>query len=575
MANISTEETKRLRQTIEAQREHNHNAYVAWAERRLGQAPVLWTLELLRADLRAHGRITPETWDRVDKDERTFFAEAINTRHVFVDEYEYDRERDEVLVRSGDGFQPDTTMEGIIQAGLMKAEQEATADPYLAPFIYREELFLARHERVKAMLRGEVAADTLVSFSAYASEIAALPDGIELLRQKGCAEDRQMAVMFIDRRLSDHRVQSAAVTLDSSGWEALGAVLARNGFDEEPFALISSHDFGRYLIEATTDGQSIAEVIAEYVAQYDAALQIADDTDQEYSYGRPEKSVDAHEFITAHADWMAVYKNYNELLARALNGEPPQAELIAHLNQCLEAYEAENSRDFPPETCRYVREQIASGQIGEHIAAEAKMLLMHANGSLLKELFRSYAITGVAQRIPDAAAGTMMAYYAGEAAGSGVRAVANGDILGGCGLLLTLATRSQSTVAEFARRQGISQEEAVRRLEKQRSTANALTKRGKCRICYPLSARNIPIGGCLMCANCVTVWERGRRARGDAGGTAALRQVQERAAERAAEIAAKPTLVEEIAEFFIPEPRQGGEETRNRKPRKAREPSNQ
>lgn len=532
-----------IREQVEANQQRRYRDYAEWATQRLERSPIIWTTDLLRFDLRNHGEISAETWARFDKDETTHLAEAIQTKHAFVDRYRFDHQRDQVIVTEGDGFRPDTTLDGIIEIGYKKSTMDAAEDPRLTDFVRRDEIFMQRHAQVKATMRGETAGDTIVSFSTYPEELEQLAGGLDILKTKACQPDRRVAFMYVDRKVGDDQLESAIYTIDNSRLAAFGMVLGQNGHLDVPFAMLNSHEYGRYMIQTTTAGQRIGDVGNTYIEQYDDAMHEL--TGKVHNQGRREESVDAHEFLAKHQDWWAVYKAYNEQLARALNGEPTHPQLVQYLQKSLDEYQQAGASTLDASQTAQLQNCLAKGRIDLSIEVSAKKVLRYANGALFKELFTAYAQTGVAQRLNQSDGGSLMSTYADEASGSGGRMAARGESMDGCDLSISVETARSA--AEMAEKMGISIDQAARLMEQKRDEAYKLERRGNCRICYPMPrGKNTWVGGCSMCGECVKVWERGYARGGDRGGEKALQVVQKSAANFAGYRSVFHELVESV-----------------------------
>ena len=311
------------RQQVEEQR---YEAYRAWEGLQLSD-PRFATTRMLMKDVRDHGPIQPDTWGRIDIEERTWAAEVLNAPHIHIDCFRFDGR--DVIVKEADGINPPVTLRQIYQNGLDRTRADVAREPGLAFQLRRDELFMEFYEQVERMMRGELGYDTIhmVSTCPSPEELPLdIDEAVRLLNSRFYNLDQRKSFDYTARRLPDGRLELSATRLDSSKLNAHAKVLQTSGYDNVSFALLTSHEYGRFLNYSNTTDRPIESVVAERVAVYDAELTAQ--TGQRHKFGRVDDKPDAHDFFRDHCeDYWAGYKAYNELLARHLAGGELQRPL--------------------------------------------------------------------------------------------------------------------------------------------------------------------------------------------------------------------------------------------------------
>lgn len=446
------------RAAVSAHREQAFARYEAWRREHEAKDPVLFTLDSLLFDIKTTGKIGIETWAQFDADEMTFLVENLNTRHTTPAEYRFNGT--DIIVAAAQDNRPELTLRSIHEGGLNKSRQEAVQDSRYAFLQRRDELFMVFHDEIVAMMQGAGDADTLIKFSTFPIE-ALGDDRKTILEEKAFNAAHKMGFMYIARRLPGDRLQLLTIRLDDCTPDVVTECLRDYGFADAPLALEQSHEFGKYIVRLKTEQFPIKDIETAAVMQFDAMRCKVRNIPTSF-YGRNEASIDAMDFLRKHDAHWAVYKAYNEQLARALNGEQVSVHILQFLEKSLAAYAAAGSSILSHEETQRVKQSLKAGTLEPQLARSYKKILFHTNVAYFKDLFEAYKKTG---RIQYAGHDehSMLGAYANSAADSGAAMAGRGESAAGCGL--NIAVNAQA-VAELAAQQGISLEEAARRLAK-------------------------------------------------------------------------------------------------------------
>ncbi|HKX23812.1 MAG TPA: hypothetical protein VJM46_01115 [Candidatus Saccharimonadales bacterium] len=451
------------REDLDQQR---YEAYQAWERRELGD-PRFASTRMLVDDVRNHGRILDETWERFDVEERTWGAEVLNAPHMHVDRFRVDG--NDIIVKESDGVNPRLTLRDVYQNGLDITRADVAAEPGLAFQLRRDELFMEFYEAIELMMRDHSQPDTIHMISTCPSpdELGVDHDeATRLLRSKFYDLENRKSFDYTARRLPDGRLELSATRLDSSDVAAHAAVLQSSGYDNVSFALLTSHEFGRFLSRENTTSQPIEVVAAGRAAVYDAAMERA--TGQVHKFGRIDDSVDAHEFFRDHTeDYWAGYKAFNELLALHLGGRDLAPALQGYLLKCLDGQERVGQSVLSQEKIDRLRVQLAGGKITADMALSCRELLVYDHHATITRLYRQFAQTGEVDQLDYEGGGGFMDAYADAASSNGTEAAANGETFAGCETAtgvsgLSAGESGMGAAVQLASQLGVSLEQAMR-----------------------------------------------------------------------------------------------------------------
>lgn len=451
--------------------QQRYEAYQNW-ERRETSDPRFASTRMLIDDIRNHGRIYDATWERFDVEERTWGAEILNAPHMHVDRFRFDGQ--DIIVKEADGVNPAITLRNVYQGGLDKSRLDAAAEPGLAFQLRRDELFMEFYEAVERMMRGETGHDTIHMQSAcpVPQEFPLDHDeAVRLIESRFYDLKNRKSFDYTARKLPDGRLELSATRLDSSDLGAHAAVLHASGYENVSFALLTSHEFGRFLGYDNTTSRPIEVVAAERASIYDQAMEAR--TGQAHKFGRVDKSVDAHEFFRDHTEeYWAGYKAFNELLARHLSGQKLDPKLQGYLLKCLSSQEAVGQSVLSQEKIDRLRIQLTGGKVTTDMAMSCRELLVYDHHATLTRLYRQLAETGRVDRLDYASGGDFMDAYADAASSNGSSAAANGETFAGCETAtgvsgLNTGENGVSAAAQLASQLGVSLERALRMQEEE------------------------------------------------------------------------------------------------------------
>jgi len=445
---------------VAAQRAEDFERYELWYGKRITERDsLLLTIDSLRYDLSEAAAIHPTTWEQFDADERTLTAEAIETRHATHATYTFNGE--EVVVTEATALRPELTLGRIHQAGYEKSKREADADSAYNFQLRRDEIFLDLHRDIISMMKGDIKEDTLEAYSVMPVEGLATQESRDILKSKYYNAERMLGFKYVFRRLPDNRLECITISLDNCTPTNVAESLRDEGFRDVPFEMLRSDEYGSFVVRRNTGHLSAEQLEDDSVSRFDRARMKVQGVEASH-YGRDEVSYDAHDFLSDHEEYWAVYKSYNEQLARALNGEPAAAELLDFISRCIIAYDDAGKSILGPDETLKVKYDIQNGTLTSSNAVAFKKVLFHTNISLFKKLFDDYKMTGETCPLATASASDMLDSYSQSAATSGGSMAARGEGFGACG---TGASISENAVNSLAQQMNISQDEARRRLE--------------------------------------------------------------------------------------------------------------
>ncbi len=452
------------------QREYErYEAYHDWERQQLSD-PRFASVRFLYNDLRDHGEIRPDTWERFDTEEFTWGAEVVDAPQTHKDLLVFDGK--DVIVKESDGINPRVTLREVYQNGLDKTRQDVLTEPDLAFQLYREECFMEFYEQTERMMRGGTEHDTIHMTSTCPSleERPVGEDGQrmsekkweQLLNSRFYNLDQRKSFDYTARRLPDGRLELSATRLDSSNLDAHAKVLRAYGYESVSFALVQSHGYGQYLSFDNTIDRPIESVIADRVAVYDEELERQ--TGKRHRFGREDESIDAEEFFRKHCgDYWAGYKAFNELLARHLVGQELQRPLQKYLLKCLEGQEQVGQCVLPQDKIDRLRAQLWHGKVTMDMAMSCRELLIYDHHATITRLLKQYGESGQINQLD--AQGDFMGAYADAASSNGIEAAANGETFSGCETATSV--NSLSNAAQNAAENGITLEQSLRAQEEE------------------------------------------------------------------------------------------------------------
>lgn len=452
--------------TAERQRiqESRFEAYIQWEGLQLSD-PRFMGVRMLHIDMREHGRIRPETWDRFNVEERTWAAEVLNAPHSHVDRFAFDGQ--DIIVKESDGVNPRVTLREVYQNGLDKTLADLPDEPGLAYQVRRDELFMEFYEEIERMMRGETDYDTIqmISTCPLPEELADDPaEADRLMKLRWYDNDRRKSFDYNARRLPDGRLELSATSLDSSDLAAHAAVLNANSYDNVSFAMLTSHEYGNYRSRSNTADRPIETVIAERVATYDAALEAQ--TGKRHKFGREDDTIDAHRFFEAHCeDYWAGYNAYHELLAQHLAGGELHEDLSKYLLRCMSRQEQVGQSVLTREKLDRLRIQLQGGRVTPDMAMSCRELLVYDHHATLTRLLKQFKETGKVDQLKYEGTADFMSAYADTASSNGSAAAANGETFAGCET--ATGVNSLAVVAQISAEKGMSLEMSLRMQEEE------------------------------------------------------------------------------------------------------------
>jgi hypothetical protein len=439
-------------------------AYRAW-EQRTQSDPRFATTRMMTEDIKTYDQVLPETWQRVDVEELTWAAEVLNAPSSHIDRFRFDGE--DIIVKETDGVNPAVTLREVYQNGLNKTRADVAQEPGLAFQLHRDELFMEFYEQIVRMMKGELESDTIHMISACPSpeELPIDPDeAVRLLNSRFYNLEQRKSFDYTARRLPDGRLELSATRLDNSNLSAHAKVLQVSGYENVSFALLTSHEYGRFLSYDDTTDQPIQVVIAERTKIYDDELNAQ--TGKRHKFGRVDDLPDAHEFFNEHCgDYWAGYKAYNELLARHVAGKPLEQSLQAYLLKCLDGQERAGRSVLTHDKLDRLKVQLRHGSITPEMTMSCRELLIYDHHATLTRLYDQFVKTGSVPQLNYANGSDFMGAYADAASGNGSAAAANGETFAGCET--ATGTNSLTTAAQVAGEKGMSLEQSLRMQEEE------------------------------------------------------------------------------------------------------------
>lgn len=441
-----------------------YEAYQAW-ERRQMSDPRFASARMLIDDVRSHGEILAETWDRFDVEELTWAAEILDAPNSHIDRFQFDGQ--DVVVKESDGVNGRLTLRQIYQNGLDVTRQDVLDEPGLVFQQRRDELFMEFYEAIEEMMQGQTDYDTIhmVSACPVSTELSNDPvEAARLMRMRHYDPERGKSFDYTARRLPSGELELSATTLDNSNLAAHAKVLQEYGYDNVSFALLTSQEYGSFLSCDNTTDRPIEVVIAERVAVYDQEMRAQ--TGVEHRFGRTDNIVNAQEFLREHCgEYRAGYKAYNELLAKHLGGGELSPHLRNYLMRCLDGQERVGKSVLSQDAIDRLRAQLVGGKVTMDMAMSCRELLVYDHHATLTHLFREYNATGQVPQLEYSSGDDFMDAYADSASSNGADAAANGESFAGCETETSVS--SLSSAAQEAAASGMSLEQVLRRREEE------------------------------------------------------------------------------------------------------------
>ncbi len=449
------------RQELDQQRFED---YQRW-EAQQHSDPRFSSVRFLYADVRDHGEVLPDTWERFDVEERTWAAEVLNAPHSHIDRFKFDGQN--IIVKESDGIKPRVTLRNVYQNGLEVTRAAVAAEPGLAFQLRRDELFMEFYEDIEKMMRGETDYDTIHVISTCPVPAELSDDPIEaerLMKLRWYDNERRKSFDYTARRLPNGELELSATTLDSSDLEAHAKVLHSSGYENVSFALLNSHEYGAYRSHENTTNRPLETVIAERVQVYDAALESK--TGKHHKFGREDDTIDAHEFFEEHCeDYWIGYKAYHKLLAEHLAGQALHDNLRGYLLQCMQRQEQVGQSVLTRDKMDRLRIQLQGIHVTPDMAMSCRELLVYDHHATLSRLLKQFNETGKVDQLSYSGSGDFMGAYADVASSNGSAAAANGETFAGCETATGVS--SLTTAAQVAGEKGVTLEQALRMQEEE------------------------------------------------------------------------------------------------------------
>lgn len=441
-----------------------YEAYQQWESRQYAD-PRFASTRMFVEDIRAHGYILPETGTRFDTEEHTWAAEILNAPNSHIDYFRFDGE--DIIVKEADGVHSAVTLRQVYQNGLDKTRADVAREPGLGFQLRRDELFMDFYEQIVRMMKGELDADTIHMISACPTpeELPVDPDeAVRLLNSRFYNLEQRKSFDYTARRLPDGRLELSATRLDNSNLSAHAKVLQASGYEKVSFALLTSHEYGRFLSYGHTTDRPIQVVIGERTAVYDSELEAQ--TGKKHTFGRVDDRPDAEEFFGKHCgDYWAGYKAYNELLARHVAGEKLAQPLRDYLLKCLHGQERAGSSVLSQDRLDRLKIQLQHGAVTPDMALNCRELLVYDHHATLTRLYDEFIKTGTVTQLNYTRDTDFLGAYADSASSNGSAAAANGETFAGCET--ATGVNSLATAAQVAGEKGIPLEQALRMQEEE------------------------------------------------------------------------------------------------------------
>ena len=480
-----------------AKAEHTQAAYERWIQAELTGDPSLTALRILYNDLRRYDDVRPETWDYFDLQEQTGGAESMDTQHITELTGHYDPETDEIVAAVAGGER--VTYDQFTVSGLQRAQERAAQNPDFTFQVTRDQIYRNNYNGVvKDMWRGRTKYDTVIYGSTFPQDlIDALGERGRMIVQDLAYDDTaKKGFIYGFRKLPNNNMEFFAARIANATPDNFAAYLHKNDIPKKDFKDVDSHQYGNFVITTNTAGQTLKEVALQEVGKFDLAA--TERTGTPHYFGRDQSGTDAYElFKRAPKLWQA-YRQYHRLLAHHFTGAPLSDELYAYLTN---AHETTGFHVLDPHEQTRLGLQLDNQKITADMALACKKLMTYAHYATLNKLLDDYHRTG---EFADITGDDILQAYGATAGGNGGEAAARGDTFNDCDTVY--GESATSAAAELAAREGITLEEALRRLGKK----SERWSEGECRNCE----RTTQIwkeedGGCNVCRKCAnehTVW---------------------------------------------------------------------
>ncbi len=179
---------------------------------------------------------------------------------------------------------------------------------------------------------------------------------------------------------------------------------------------------------------------------------------------RVKESIDAHELFDKHCpEYWAAFAAYNELLAQHVAGEPLDDKLKTYVFSALDMQEKAGRSVLNDHQIHRLRMQLISGTIHADMILPCKKIITYNHHATIDQLLKQYNETGhVINLAADQDGDDLLTAYSEVAGGLGGMAAAEGLSYEGCHV--GNEVHDLAAVAELALSQGISLEQALRKL---------------------------------------------------------------------------------------------------------------
>lgn len=462
-------------------------AYEQWVQAELSSDPSLTAYRILYNDLREYGQVLPETWAYFDLQEQTGGAESINTQHITFLTGEYDPKTDEIVAAIAGGER--ITYDAITINGVERAQKRVAANSDFAFQLERDQIYHNNyHGVVKEMWRGNTDYDTVIYVSTFPQDV--IDDfgnyGHHLLQQLHYDPEESKGFINIFRKNSHTgKPEYAAVRIGNALPEYMAKYLQTRG---KKVGKLSSHQYGGQVITAHTADRAFVDVATGEVDVFDEVLR--KETGKNHRFGLDKPGIDAYELFKQCPNIWGAYRQYHELLARHFAGAPLAPDLYDYL---VNTHAAVGFHVLDAHDSARLGAQLDAQKITADMALACKKVTTYAHYATLKRLLDEYRTTG---RIIDIKGEELMQAYGATAGGDGGQAAQRGDILGDCE---TVYGQVVNSAAALAAREGISLEEAMRRLNRKPERWTD----GQCRNCErETKIWKLEDGGCNICKTC-------------------------------------------------------------------------
>jgi len=338
----------------------------------------LANIDLMAADLRAHGEVRAEIRERVWNESLTYLLEGLDAPLVT----QFERQFADGDIRAEDG----TSLGEMLRNGIKSAEYEAALDPRMQFEVERRRAeYSGEYEAILRMMQADET-NTVVSISPFPEE-AYDAHGRQSLERSGYQVRRRLGFIRMHTQTAADTIESVSLSIDNSHLavlqQAFGSRLPVDAFASTTQLL--GHSFGLQL-----DKASQAELPHVLRQAYDRALATYFPGEQ-FSAGRKTANEqDAFDLVEAHKGIFEHYISAIEALAHSRNTQASDHPITRQLLWTMLQARDEWGNQLVPNN--FQREQLtqslAEGGFSEDAAELAKVGLDFITWAKLKSALR-------------------------------------------------------------------------------------------------------------------------------------------------------------------------------------------